>query len=312
MKAIMYHYVRPFDPEYPNFSNLDIDDFKKQLDFFESEYGFVNQEDFLSSFESKELPRGIILTFDDGLSCHHQHVFHELKRRKLWGIFYIPVFPYLKNKILDVHRTHLLLGRYKPNDVYSYLQKIVTDGMIDNSNIEEFKKFTYSSQKNDEYALLVKRMTNYFIDYKYRTSVMNDLMTNFFPNEHDIFSKFYLSPNQIKEMHEENMIIGSHTINHPVMARLTEQEQNIEIQDSFKFLESITGKLSHRTFCYPYGGYHSFTETTEKLLIQNNCKYSFNVEFRDIEIKDIINRPQALPRYDCNQFKFGQVRHKYS
>ena len=71
MKAIMYHYVRPFDPEYPNFSNLDIDDFKKQLDFFESEYGFVNQEDFLSSFESKELPRGIILTFDDGLSCHH-------------------------------------------------------------------------------------------------------------------------------------------------------------------------------------------------------------------------------------------------
>ena len=234
MKAIMYHYVRPFDPEYPNFSNLDIDDFKKQLDFFESEYGFVNQEDFLSSFESKELPRGIILTF--------------------------------------VHRTHLLLGRYKPNDVYSYLQKIVTDGMIDNSNIEEFKKFTYSSQKNDEYALLVKRMTNYFIDYKYRTSVMNDLMTNFFPNEHDIFSKFYLSPSQIKEMHEENMIIGSHTINHPVMARLTEQEQNIEIQDSFKFLESITGKLSHRTFCYPYGGYHSFTETTEKLLIQNNCK----------------------------------------
>ena len=42
MKAIMYHYVRPFDSEYPYLKNLDINNFKKQLDFFEQEYGFFN------------------------------------------------------------------------------------------------------------------------------------------------------------------------------------------------------------------------------------------------------------------------------
>ena len=150
MKAIMYHYVRPFNAEYPNFTNLGIEDFKKQLDFFEDEYGFVSKQDFLDSFETNELPKGVILTFDDGLSCHYNFVFPELKKRKLWGIFYIPTYPFVKNKILDVHRTHLLLGKFNAHDVYSYLLEIVTDSMLDKSKIEEFKLFTYNNQINDE------------------------------------------------------------------------------------------------------------------------------------------------------------------
>ena len=34
MKAVMYHYVRPFDKAYPYFKNLHFDDFKLQLDYF--------------------------------------------------------------------------------------------------------------------------------------------------------------------------------------------------------------------------------------------------------------------------------------
>jgi len=310
MKAIMYHYVRPFDVLYPNFKNLNIEDFKKQLDFFESEYGFVTKQDFLESFEKEELPKGVVLTFDDGLSCHYNFVFPELKKRNLWGIFYITTYPFVKSKILDVHRTHLLLGKFNAFDVYSYLNKIVSDSMLDKAKIDEFKQFTYNSQINDEYTLIVKRMTNYFIDYKYRNKVMDDLMLYFFPNESELMNSFYLNKSQIKEMHDENMIIGSHTVSHPVMSRLNELNQKKEIKESFDLLENITNNLLHKTFCYPYGGFHSFNETTEKLLNDNNCKYSFNVEHRDIDLNDLIKRPQALPRYDCNHFKYGQVRNK--
>ena len=31
-------------------------------------------------------------------------------------------------------------------------------------------------------------------------------------------------------------------------------------------------------------------------------------ELRHIESSDLLNKPQALPRYDCNQFKYGQVK----
>ena len=36
MKAVMYHYVRPYDKKYPFFKNLHIDDFKLQLDYFDN------------------------------------------------------------------------------------------------------------------------------------------------------------------------------------------------------------------------------------------------------------------------------------
>jgi len=122
-----------------------------------------------------------------------------------------------------------------------------------------------------------------------------------------------MTTEEIKTMHDGGMIIGSHTINHPVMARLSLQKQEYQIVKSFEFLEKIKASLpSLRTFCYPYGGFHSFTDETEKLLTDNQCVFSFNVEQRDINADDIAKRPQALPRYDCNQFKYGQVRNKYA
>ena len=43
MKVIMYHYIQVFDPEYPNFRFLKFENFKKQLDYFDSNYGFVSK-----------------------------------------------------------------------------------------------------------------------------------------------------------------------------------------------------------------------------------------------------------------------------
>lgn len=54
----MYHYVRPFHHEYPNFKNLDIEDFRKQLDYFQDEYGFVSKEEFLNCFKKESLQMG--------------------------------------------------------------------------------------------------------------------------------------------------------------------------------------------------------------------------------------------------------------
>ncbi len=306
MKAIMYHYVRPYDSNYPYFKNLDLDDFKRQLDFFEKEFGFVRKEKFISSLNTGVIPQGVVLTFDDGLSCHYKHVLPELLKRNLWGIFYIPTQPYLENKFIDVHRIHLLLGKCNAKELFTFLNSLINEGMFDLEKIHDFENFTYSNQKNDNYTLLVKRILNYYISYQYREAVINQLMTKFIPTYN--LRDFYLTTDEIKTMHNVGMIIGNHTVNHPVMSRLTIVEQEKQIVDSFNFLENITTESVHKTFCYPYGGFHSFTDDTEKLLEKNNCLYSFNVEQRDICSKDLLLRPQALPRYDCNQFKYGQVK----
>ena len=87
----MYHYVRPFAKDYPNLKKLDFKDFKKQLDYFQSQFGFVNKNDFINCFSTNKTVSGIILTFDDGFSCHYDFVFKELKKGA-YGDFFIYLF----------------------------------------------------------------------------------------------------------------------------------------------------------------------------------------------------------------------------
>lgn len=308
MKAIMYHYVRPDNPKHPYFRHLHLDNFIRQLDYFGNEFGFIDQCTFLECLESNRPADGVILTFDDGFKDHYRYVLPELRKRNLWGIFYIPTAPYFDKYLLDVHRIHLLLGTYGGKIIGERIRNQINDNMLSHEHIDEFHKLTYTKQTNDSSTEYVKRMLNYFIDYRYRAEVIDQLMSDFYPDEEALIDEYYMSPQELKCMISEGMTIGSHTVSHPVMSKLEPQEQNNEIKTSFENLEAMIGPLNTRTFCYPYGGFHTFTTETESLLHQHNVRFSFNVESRDIAASDLRSRSQALPRYDCNEFPHGSCR----
>lgn len=303
MKAIMYHYVRIPDSRIPNFKFLHFEDFKKQLDYFQSNYQIIDPLVISKSVAAD----GIILTFDDGLKDHFDFVMPELIKRNLKAIFYISTGVYQKNKLLDVHRLHILLGKYGGAFIYNRLKSLITDEMLVDAHVEEFKKLTYASQENDDFTTIAKRIVNYFIGYTYRENIMDQLMSDLFDDEEKLSASFYLSENEIRDMHNQGMLIGSHTVNHKVMSKLSGEEQEFEIEKSFSFIESITKGLKCKTFCYPYGGFHTFTNETEKILEKHHSSFAFNVEPRDIETSDLVERRQALPRYDCNLFPHGKI-----
>ena len=51
MKAVMYHYVREYEADYPNLRFLDVENFRKQLQFFAKELGFVDREEWANFTE---------------------------------------------------------------------------------------------------------------------------------------------------------------------------------------------------------------------------------------------------------------------
>lgn len=308
MKAIMYHYVRTNNKDLPNFKFLDFEDFCKQLDFFEENYGFVSKNEFKKSLKTGTAVDGVILTFDDSAKCNYDFVFPELKRRGLWGIFYIPTYPYTNNKMLSVHKVHYLLGKYDSNIILNKLNGIISKDDIDQTRINEFNKVIYKRQENDDSTNQVKKITNYFIKYINREKIIDKLFSSFEADENIVLNNYYMSLNNIKKMSDNGMIIGSHTVTHPVMSNLNSDQQELEIVKSFEFLEQNIGSQLFKTYCHPYGGFHNFNDITENILQLQKCLFSFNVEQRDILSKDLINRPQALPRYDCNQFPYGKIR----
>jgi len=47
---------------------------------------------------------------------------------------------------------------------------------------------------------------------------------------------FYLTTQEPKEMANNGMIIGSHSVNHKVLSKLSYEEQDYEITNSFDFI----------------------------------------------------------------------------
>ena len=101
------------------------------------------------------------------------------------------------------------------------------------------------------------------------------------------------------------MIIGSHTISHPCLSKLDKKEQEKEIIESFDYLSRI---IDHKinTFCIPYGGIHTFNNHTINILKNSDYSFAFNVESKNITNYDLNHSIYALPRYDCNEFMYGE------
>ena len=205
----MYHYVREYDSSYPNFRFLDIKNFCKQLDYLDKKFGFVEKDEWLSYTNSGILPKQsgkVVLTFDDTMRCHYDYVLPELKKRGLWGIFYVPTLPYSIKKILDVHRIHLLCGAFDGMKLLNIVLKSISEEMIPDSKIEEFRKETYIEQENYEGVTEFKRILNYFIDYDFREKVI-DQIANKIGFEFDV-GQFYVQESGLIEMKEYGMVIG--------------------------------------------------------------------------------------------------------
>ena len=308
MKAVMYHYVREQNPALPHFRFLALQDFRRQLDHFAIHHGFVTREEWRTYVTTGQMPATdgkVVLTFDDAMSCHYTHVFPELLSRGLWGIFYVPTGPYTGSGLLDVHRIHLLCGAEDGQALWDHAQTLVTEDMIPHARRAAFRDATYSAQINAPGVTEFKRLLNYFIDEGYRSDVIDRIAAEFGV----IFdpTSFYVPAPALAQMAREGMLIGAHSVSHPVMSKLCPAAQRAEIAGSLGWIDQSVGEQDLRSYCHPYGGFHSFDEHTVGWLHDQRVDFSFNVQPRDIAALDIVQQRHALPRYDCNHFPHGQT-----
>ena len=293
----MYHYVRPYEANYPHFNNLDTQTFKRQLDYFKKKYGFISKKDYIYAIKNKVNIDGVVLTFDDGFKDHYSYVMPELIKRGLWGVFYVSTGIYRKNKLLGVHRVHYLKGKYGADKILDEVLSEVEDYMLDHNTIEEFDKEIYLHSNYEDNEKQLRRLLNYFIKYEYRDAILDTIMKKFF-DEDELFSNVYLSIKEIQELSSNGNIIGSHTISHSVLSRLTYNEQFDEIKDSFDFINQIVSQ-NYKSFCYPYGYSSSYNQDTlnilKELKVDDACVFDNKIQGNDI-------KQYTISRIDCNRF----------
>lgn len=303
----MYHYVRTYEPQHSGLRFLHINDFRAQLDYFGQHYGFVGRGEWdraLASGSSASLQGKVLLTFDDGLACSYKYVYPEIKKRGLWGMFFVPSGPYQTGSLLNVHKIHLICASIPAAKLDTLIQDVVREEYIPFQKRDAFRQETYRSQRDQEQILRFKRTFNYYVDEAWRADLLEKIGQTAgicFPDQ-----EYYIPPDKLQEMDREGMIIGGHSMNHLVMSKLDVSQQRTELEQSLEFLNSL-GISSPPSYCHPYGGPHTYTQETLDLLDELGFAYAFDVRSQEVTVNDWRSHRFALPRFDCNEFPFGSA-----
>ena len=100
---------------------------------------------------------------------------------------------------------------------------------------------------------------------------------------------------QVKELSQHPLCtIGGHTVSHPALNQLSDDDFRQEVRVGIEKLESITGKKIHH-FAYPYGSPNEIGEREYRLIKEFNFKTSF-ISYGGCITEENKNNITHLPR----------------
>lgn len=296
--TVTYHYVREIqNSPYPNLKGLELKNFRRQLDFLIKNFNFFDPNEIFYNKKFKE--NSCILTFDDGFKDHIEYVLPELKKRKIKGIFFPPALPIENQDVLDTHLIHFILEKTKDFKKLNLgLFKHLKNYNYSDQNIKQmWKENSHRNKYDNEEVSFFKRILQKVLPIELRKEITKKLFQEICGKSLEDFSKeLYLNKNEVSQLIDEGMLIGSHTYNHYWLNTLNRKEQNKEIDLSVKFLKSLNLKTENWIMCYPYGAYN---KDTISLLKSKNCSFAFTTKSGE---SDLMNEPYELKRKDTTEF----------
>lgn len=234
LSVLIFHRVLPRpDPLFPD--EVDARRFDEMCGWVKSWFNVIPLDAAVAQLRDGKLPeRAACITFDDGYADNYHVALPILQRHSLTATFFIA--------------TGFLDGGRMWNDTIiesvraCKLQKLELDSLGLGSHgvatIAEKQVAIAALIPQIKYLSVEDRVTiTRAIAAQAQVQPPNDLM---------------MTSHEVKRMHKAGMQIGAHTVNHPILARLTRDQAHLEIQRSKATLE---GLLNNRVglFAYPNG-----------------------------------------------------------
>ena len=299
----MYHYVRPIKgSKYPGIKGLELADFKRQLDYLSENYNIVSTEKVISASKNlATLPNNPCwLTFDDGYKDHFEHVMPELLKRNLHGAFFPPRVAIEEDKVLDVNLIHHILSCADNVDklVGSLNSHCIVHGISERELNDFYEKYAIPNRFDNADTIYVKRMLQHVLPEDLRTGIAHEMFKEFVGlNVAEFSSELYMSVEEVRELVRNGMYVGSHGSMHYWLDTLTAEEQEKDIKESLKFLDSVGASTKDWVMCYPYGAYNN---STLSILKNFDAALGITTEVRVANLT--CDNPFKLPRLDTNDF----------
>lgn len=231
-KILLYHDCSESESAYTNGLECTVSPaaFRRHIEYVCKYYRFVD----LTTLEEGLAPeRSVAVTFDDGYRSVYENAFPVLRSHRLPATIYLVTDVIGNERMVWVNELNFYLHTFKKE---ACRIAAACAGIAADSAPQE----------------IVTRLLTHYDAEKTRT-LLNTLREKFSVSAEALSrtARLYVDWEQIAEMQGDGVSFGNHTMSHPNLAALTEDEQRREIEGAQHILVSRLGVV--RSMSYPFG-----------------------------------------------------------
>jgi peptidoglycan/xylan/chitin deacetylase (PgdA/CDA1 family) len=234
LSVLIYHRVLA-NPDPILLDEIDAGSFTTQMTMLRDEFNVLSLGDAVERLVQGALPsRAVCITFDDGYSDNEQVALPILKKLDLVATFFVA--------------TGFSNGGMMFNDRVFEAVRLASPGLLDLSalGLGHYELGDSSSRRATCHSLIGQ--------IKYRTVIEREVLIDRMISKMGatLPGDLMMRPSQIRRLYDEGMEIGGHTVNHPILMGLDDDQARDEIVGGKKRLEDIVGGPV-KLFAYPNG-----------------------------------------------------------
>lgn len=266
----------------------DIDTFTWQMETLASCFNVLTLEEAIAAIQENRVPpRAVCISFDDGYrSCHD---------------FALPILSRLRLPATVFVTTGYLDGGNMWNDRIIEAIRRLPEGILDLRDVGLGQHIMSGLMDRKEIAQKINDDSKYLSsDNRLRVIEKLEKLT-----EIDSDSSLMLTREMIGNLSKNGIEIGGHTITHPILAKLNDDDARYEIEENKRVLEEIIGKPL-RLFAYPNGKVKAdFDQRHVQMVSDAGYTAAFTTAFGTAtKTSDMFQIPRSRP-WDLTPFIFS-------
>lgn len=237
LSVLIFHRVLPEpDPLFPD--EIHARQFDTMCAWFRDWLQVLPLDEAVARLQAGTLPaRAACITFDDGYADNHDIAMPILQRHGLTATFFVA--------------TGYLDGGCMWNDVLIESVRRTRNAVWDLSNLlgDDLRAVPVATISDKQHAIqgLIDRIK--YLPVQQRSRLCADIAERVGV---PVLADLMMRSEQVRAMDRGGMLVGAHTVSHPILARLGRDEAAHEILRSKQALENLLQKPV-RTFAYPNG-----------------------------------------------------------
>ena len=254
--VLRYHSVSKGVDYCPQSISVGKELFERQIKYIAKHYSVITLDKVVDCLQRQvSFPkRALAITFDDGYLDNYTDAYRILAKYRLPATFFVTADPVVGGKPFWV----------------GWLQRGISrlpdlSALMNLFGVKEQKRLDVKGKKKALIETISVEINNSSLEGK--SDILHRLegvFDSFLKDRMD--SNFMLRPEHLQEMLAAGMQIGSHTMTHPILSSLSDDQVLEELLESKRILESICGSPI-RHFAFPNGpGVKNFDNRVSRLV----------------------------------------------